>query len=147
MDIRPIRNDEDHRAALVEIERLWAFPDDGPENDKLDVLATLVEDYERRRWLREACSPTEVLRYAIDEMGHTQADLAAIVGKTLASQFLKGARRISLGAAQKISAAWAIPIQLLVAPYETEPSEGSRRPGAKLREPRRRGASGKAEAA
>ena len=50
MDIRPIRSDDDHRAALQEIERLWGFPDDSPENDKLDVLATLVEAYESTRW-------------------------------------------------------------------------------------------------
>lgn len=27
MDIHPIRNDKDHRAALVEIESLWSAPD------------------------------------------------------------------------------------------------------------------------
>ena len=57
MDIRPIRNDDDHRAALEEITRLWAFPDDSPENDKLDVLAMLVEIYEKDRWPRRPCSP------------------------------------------------------------------------------------------
>ena len=119
MDIRPIRTDEDHRAALAEIERLWAYPDDSPENDKLDVLATLVEAYERWRWPRQACSPAEILHYAIDEMGRSQTELAEVVGsRSLASQILGGTRRISLDAAQKISAAWQIPIQLLVRPYE-----------------------------
>ncbi len=115
MDIRPIRTDDDHRAALAEIERLWAYPDDSPENDKLDVLVTLVEVYERNRWPRVACSPAEILRYAIEEMGRSQTELAEVVGsRSLASQLLSGARRVSLDAAQKISAAWQIPIQLLV---------------------------------
>lgn len=115
MDIRPIRNDDDHRAALVEIDRLWSFPDGSPENDRLDVLATLVEVYEKDRWPRRASSPAEILRYAIAEMGRSQTGLADIVGsRSLASQILNGSRRVSLDAAQAIAAAWGIPIQLLV---------------------------------
>ena len=49
MDIRLIRTDDDHRAVLAGIERLWACPDDSPENDKLDVLVTLVDVYEKQR--------------------------------------------------------------------------------------------------
>ncbi len=123
MDIRPIRNDEDHRAALAEIDRLWSFPDDSPENDRLDVLATLVEVYEKNRWPRRACSPAEILRYAIDEMGRSQAGLAGIVGsRSLASQMLNGSRRVSLDAAQAIAAAWGIPIQLLVSAVPDGPA-------------------------
>ena len=50
MEIKVIRTDEDHLAALAEIERLWgALP--GTENgDRLDLLIGLVEIYEGRRW-------------------------------------------------------------------------------------------------
>lgn len=138
MDIHPIRTDKDHHAALIEIERLWAFPDDSPENDKLDVLATLVEVYEKHRWPRRACTPLEILNYAVDEMGRTQAELAGLVGKTLASQLLNGSRRVSLSAAQKISAAWSIPIQLLVTPYEAGEAKSAKRSLKTRSEPRRR---------
>lgn len=118
MDIRPIRTDDDHRDALVEIERLWAYPDDSPENDKLDVLATLVEVYEAQRWPRRDCTPAEILLHAVTEMGHSQAELAELLGsRPMASELVRAKRRISLAVAQKISAAWNIPIQLLVAPY------------------------------
>ncbi len=46
MDIKPIRNDRQHRAALKEIERLWAAKPGTTAHDRLEVLATLVEDYE-----------------------------------------------------------------------------------------------------
>ena len=74
-----------------------------------------------------AMQPLEILNYAIREMGRTQAELAGLVGKTSASQLLSGSRRISLGAAQKISAAWNIPIQLLVTPYRTENVKSEKR--------------------
>ena len=50
MEIRPIRTDKDHRAALSEIEKLWGASSGTPEGDKLDILVTLVETYEERRW-------------------------------------------------------------------------------------------------
>jgi HTH-type transcriptional regulator/antitoxin HigA len=50
MEIRAIRNDEDHAAAVREIERLWGAAVGTEEGNRLDNLATLVEKYEDRRW-------------------------------------------------------------------------------------------------
>jgi HTH-type transcriptional regulator/antitoxin HigA len=49
IQIRPIRNDKNHRAALAKIEKLWGASIGTPEGDKLDILVTLVETYEERR--------------------------------------------------------------------------------------------------
>ena len=82
------------------------------------MLATLVEVYETQRWPRRNCNPAEILQYAVTDMGHTQVELAELLGsRPMASELLRAKRRISLAVAQKISAAWEIPIQLLVAPY------------------------------
>jgi HTH-type transcriptional regulator/antitoxin HigA len=52
-------------------------------------------------------------------MGRSQKELAKLLGsRSQASDLLKGRRKVSLEVAQKISAAWQIPIQLLVAPYK-----------------------------
>ena len=77
MKIRPIRTDKDHRAALAEIEKLWGASIGTPEGDKLDILVTLVETYEERRWPlkgRRRFDPVDVLHYAIDELGHSQVE-------------------------------------------------------------------------
>ena len=50
MNIRPIKNDEDHRRALRRVEELMDAKPDTPEGDELDVLATLVEAYEDRHF-------------------------------------------------------------------------------------------------
>jgi antitoxin component HigA of HigAB toxin-antitoxin module len=83
MDIRPIRTDEEHRAALAAIEACWSAPEGTEEGDKLDVLLAPVDIYEARRWpieIDETFDPIDVLRYAIDELGHTQAELAELLG-------------------------------------------------------------------
>jgi len=116
MDIRPIHTDSDHKEALREIERLWGAEPGTAAGDKLDVLATLVEAYENNRWPSEGVTPLEILWSAIKDDGRTQAELAEVLGaRSRASEILNGKRAISLEAARKISAAWKIPIQLLVA--------------------------------
>ncbi|SRR5713101_3814528 len=50
MEIKPIRTKADHRAALKEIEALMPARPGTPEGDRLDVLATLVEAWEKKRY-------------------------------------------------------------------------------------------------
>ena len=57
MDVHPIRSEEDHAAALAEIERLWGSAVGSPEGDRLDVLAALVKAYEDALWPIEISSP------------------------------------------------------------------------------------------
>jgi len=121
MQIRPIRDDKDHRAALAEIDKLWGASIGTPEGDKLDILVTLVETYEERRWplkSRRRFDPIDVLRYAIQELGHSQAELADILGsRSRASEVLARRRPLTLEMIQKITAGWKIPADLLVQPY------------------------------
>ena len=124
MEIRPIRTDEDHRAALAAIEAYWGAPEGSEDGDKLDVLLALVDVYETRRWpidLTEDFDPIGVLRYAIDELGHTQAELADILGsRSRASEVLSRRRALTVEMIHKIGEAWKIPADLLVRPYKIE---------------------------
>lgn len=119
MDVRPIRTDADHALALAEIERLWGAPAGTPQGDKLDVLVTLVDAYEETRWPMESVDPVEALQYAIDEMGRSQAELAALLGsRSRASEVLKRQRPLTVAMIRKISSAWKIPAEILVRPYK-----------------------------
>lgn len=124
MDIRPIRTDDDHRAALAAIEACWGAPEGSPEGDKLEVLVALVESYEARRWpieLTERFDPIDVLRYAIDELGHSQIELADLLGsRSRASEILRRRRALTVDMIHKISEAWKLPADLLVRPYALE---------------------------
>jgi len=89
---------------LAKIEKLWGAAGT-PAGDELDVLATLVETYEERRWpfpSRRRFDPIDVLRYAIEELGHTQAELAKIIGsRARASEILARRRPLTLQMIQK----------------------------------------------
>jgi len=124
MDIRPIRTDQDHRAALAAIEACWGALEGTEEGDKLDVLLALVEIYEAKRWpieIDETFDPIDVLRYAIDELGHTQAELAELLGsRSRASEVLSRRRALTVEMIHKVGEAWKISADLLVRPYKTE---------------------------
>lgn len=46
-EIHPIRTEGDHAKALKEIDRLWTVKAGTPEADRLEILTTLVEAYEK----------------------------------------------------------------------------------------------------
>jgi HTH-type transcriptional regulator/antitoxin HigA len=118
MEIHPIRNDDDHAAAVREIERLWGSAAGTDDGDKLDILATLVEKYEESRWPdRDISDPIDLLHHAIDELGHSQAELAELLGsRSRASELLSRRRALTVEMIHKISQAWRIPADLLVRP-------------------------------
>lgn len=124
MEIRPIRTDKDHRAALAEIDASWGAPEGSEAGDRLDVLLALVEIYEAKRWpigVDEGFDPVDVLNYAIEELGHTQAELAALLGsRSRASEVLARRRALTVDMIYKISEGWKIPADLLIRPYKIE---------------------------
>jgi HTH-type transcriptional regulator / antitoxin HigA len=102
----------------------WGAPEGTEEGDRLDVLLALVEIYETRRWpieINETFDPVDVLRYAIDELGHTQAEFAELLGsRSRASEVLSRRRALTVEMIHKIGEAWKIPADLLVRPYKLE---------------------------
>jgi HTH-type transcriptional regulator/antitoxin HigA len=124
VNIRPIRTDHDHRAALAEIEACWGAPEGSEEGDRLDVLVALVESYEAKRWpieSNERFDPIDVLHYAVEEFGHSQSELAELLGsRSRASEILTRRRALTVDMIHKISEAWKIPADLLVRPYKIE---------------------------
>ncbi len=80
MDIRPVRSNDDHRAALQEIDRLWGAPAGSEDGDKLDILVALVERYEEANFALPRSSPLDVLKFVMRENDYTQSDLTALLG-------------------------------------------------------------------
>ena len=117
MHIRPIRTDQDHTEALREIEALWGAEEGSESGDRLDVLVTLVEDYEARRWPMEPLDPVRALEVAMEMNGYTRAELAALIGQPRATEVLGRKRALTLPMIRKVARAWRIPEKVLVQEY------------------------------
>ena len=120
MDIKPIKSDADHEVALREIEQLWGATEGTAEGDRLDILATLANAYEERRWPLEELDPVQAIEAAMAHDGHSRADLAALIGKNRATEILKRQRPLTLPMIRRISAEWHVPEALLVKEYAVE---------------------------
>jgi HTH-type transcriptional regulator/antitoxin HigA len=117
MDIKPIKSDHDHNAALAEVETLWGATEGTPQGDRLDVLVTLIEAYEAKRWPIAEMDPVEAIEAAMQHDGHSQGDLAALIGKSRATEILKRKRALTLPMIRRIASAWHVPERLLVKEY------------------------------
>lgn len=117
MHIHPIRTDEDHESALREIEALWGADEGTEDGDRLDVLVTLVEDYEKRRWPIEPLDPVRAIEVAMEMNGHTRAELAALIGQSRATEILNKHRALTLPMIRKIASEWHVPEKVLVQEY------------------------------
>ncbi|HKN29020.1 MAG TPA: transcriptional regulator [Roseiarcus sp.] len=123
MQVQVIRTDEDHRAALAQIEALWGAPDGTEDGDRLEALVALVESYEARRWplaVDPPFDPVDALHFAMEELGHTRAELTQILGsRSRVSETLSRRRALTVQMIHVISQAWKLPAELLVRPYRT----------------------------
>jgi HTH-type transcriptional regulator/antitoxin HigA len=81
MEIRPIKSEVDYKESLKEIEALMSADANSPEGDRLDVLVTLVEAYERLHYPMDFPDPVEAIKFRMEQQGLTVDDLVPIIGR------------------------------------------------------------------
>jgi HTH-type transcriptional regulator/antitoxin HigA len=129
--ILPVRDEAEHRAALAEIERLWGAPQRTPEGDRLDILMTLVDAYERERWPDDDLDPIDAIKARMENSGRTRRDFEAIVGSSgRASEILNRKRHLTLPMIWRLVRDWKMPAEVLVRPYDLNPAPRSTRSAA-----------------
>src|SRR4051794_30382033 len=99
MEPRIIKTEEQYRLALSEVERLAGQdPDpDSADGARLELLAKLVEDYEKARFRFRKPGPVEAILFRMEEQGLRQKDIAEMLGgKNRASEVLAGKRSLTL---------------------------------------------------
>jgi len=81
-NLKPIRTDEDFKAAIHRINEIWDADEETPEYDELDVLMLLVESYERVYYELDISDidPIEYLEFHIDRLGLYMKDLVPFIG-------------------------------------------------------------------
>jgi HTH-type transcriptional regulator/antitoxin HigA len=97
MNIRPIKTDRDNEAALRRIEVLMDAKPGTAEMDELDVLASLVEQYEEKRFSIDAPSPIDAIRFRMEQADLSPRDLVPFLGsRAKVSEVLSGKRPLTL---------------------------------------------------
>ncbi len=123
MDIRPIKTENDYKAALEEVEHLFNAAPNSPEGDRLEVLTTLIESYEEKHYSIPLPDPVEAILYFIESRGLSRRDLEQFIGsRARVSEVLNRKRPLTIGMIRKIHKGLGIPAEVLIQPYSSQES-------------------------
>jgi HTH-type transcriptional regulator/antitoxin HigA len=115
MDIKPIRTKTDYRAALKVVESLMGAKARTPDGDRLDVLVTLIEGYERQHFPMDLPDAVEAIKFRMEQQGLTPKDLEPLIGRSnRVYEVLSRRRGLTLAMIQKLHAGLGIPAESLL---------------------------------
>ena len=114
--IKPIRTEKDCQEALALIESLWQAKPRTPEGDRLEILTTLVEDYEQRKHPVLPPDPIEAIKFRMEQLGLTNSDLAPYLGgRNRVSEILRRKRSLTVTMLKNLHKKLRIPAESLLA--------------------------------
>ena len=88
---------------------------DSDEGRELEVLAVLIQEYERRRFPLAAPSPLAAIRQRLDQLDLASKDLVPFLGsRSKVSEIMSGKRSLSLSMIRALHNGLGIPLESLV---------------------------------
>lgn len=115
MDIEPIKTRRDYLRVLKEIEGLMMAKRNTPEGDRLDVLVSLVEAWERKRYPLDLPDAVEAIKYHMDQAGLQPRDLIPFIGsRNRVYEVLNRKRPLTLKMVRRLHEGLGIPAESLI---------------------------------
>ena len=115
MEIKPIRSKADYRAALKAVENLMSARAGSPEGDRLDVMVTLIEAYERKHYPLDPPDPVEAIKFRMEQMALAPKDLVPMIGQlNRVYEILNRKRPLTLQMIRRLHSKLGIPAESLI---------------------------------
>ncbi|MDB5985235.1 MAG: Transcriptional regulator, family [Nevskia sp.] len=115
MDITTIKNKTTYRHALAEVEGLMDAKANSPEGDRLDILVTLIEAYERRHYPIDLPDAVEAIKFKMEQQNLSVDDLMPVIGrKNRVYEVLAGSRPLTLRMIEGLHTRFGIPAESLL---------------------------------
>jgi len=116
MIIKPIRNDDELKAALQHLELIFQAEPGTHEADEMDVLVTLIEAYENKHYAITPPDPIEAIKFRMEQQNLSNSDLEAYIGSSgRVSEVLNRKRPLSLRMIKRLHDGLSIPYESLLA--------------------------------
>lgn len=114
--LQPIKTKEQYNQYLGIIDSLVDCLEDSPEEEFLELVSILVEDYEAKHYPIEAPDPIEAIKLKMEEEGLKRKDLAPYFGSiSRVSEVLNRKRPLTLEMIKKIHRGLGISADTLLA--------------------------------
>src|SRR2546423_10811275 len=118
MELRPIKTKREYRDALKAIESLWNAPHGSQQGDRLEVLALLVEVYEREHFPIADPDPIHFLQHVMEARELSRKDLEPFIGsRARVAEVLNRVRPLSLEMIRRLTERLGLPAEVLVRGY------------------------------
>jgi len=119
MTIKPIKTELDYRNALKRLDEIFEAPSETLESDEADILALLVDDFEKKFYPIEAPDPIEAIKIRMQELQLKQIDLVdEIGGKSRVSEILNRKRKLTVEMIRKLTRKLNLSAELLIIDYQ-----------------------------
>lgn len=118
--IKPVKNNKQYNETLARIYALMQkdLKQGSKELDELEVLSILVKEYENKRFPVPKPNPIEAIKFRMEQLGMTEAELASILGhRSRKSEVLSGKRKLSLEMIRNLNEKMKIPAEVLIRVY------------------------------
>jgi HTH-type transcriptional regulator/antitoxin HigA len=118
MEISPIRNEKDYQKALERLEVIFDSKRGTNEGDELEILAILIDNYERENFPIGIPDPISAINFRMEQIGLRQKDLEEMIGfKSRVSEIMNKKRKLTLDMIKKLNANLHIPTEILIQDY------------------------------
>ena len=119
MDIKLIKTESDYRKALSRLDEIFDTATGTEESDEADILAILIDDYEKKHYPIDAPDPIEAIKIRMQEMQLRQIDLVEeIGGKSRVSEVLNKKRKLTVDMIRKLTNKLNLSAELLISEYQ-----------------------------
>ena len=119
MNIQPIKTESDYRNGLKRMEVIFDAPIGTPESDEADVLALMIDEYEKKHYQIVAPDPIEAIKIRMEEMNLKQIDLASeIGGANRVSEVLNRKRKLTVDMIRKLTTRLNLSPEILINDYQ-----------------------------
>lgn len=119
MNIKLIKSEEDYQQALERLSDLFDAKIGTSESDEADVLAMLVDEYEKKQYPIESPDPIEAIKIRMEEMHLRQIDIASdLGGSNRASEVLGKKRKLTVDMIRKLTSRLNLSPNVLINDYK-----------------------------
>ena len=113
--IKPIRTMADLNLSKARLATLLNTNDLGFNDDEIEVLSTLIDQFERTKVHIDAPSPVAAIKFRMSEMGLSPRQLEPFVGsRARVSEILTGKRQLSIDMIRSLHEGLGIPYESLI---------------------------------
>lgn len=118
--LKPIKTEQEYENVLERIYLLMQqnVSPESPDSDEIEVLSILVKEYENKNFKIPVPNPIEAIKFRMEQMGLSDAELSKILGyRSRKHDLFSGRRKLSLGMIRTLRDALNIPAEILIRAY------------------------------